>query len=115
MDPLSALAALSIILNLYLLWSHRNGFEAIRAALQVAKDQQILASFWKQVAQRFQALAASKEVLKAVLDGAEGITFEHPDPAVQADANRMMIDLRRLAQKLQLDEGLRTKDSRADI
>ena len=111
MDSLAVLASLSIVLNLYLLWSHRNGFGAIRAALQVAKDQQVLASFWKRVAQRYQSLIASKETLKAILDGEENVTFEHPDPAVQADANRMMTDLRRLAQKLHTAEGLRTKGS----
>jgi hypothetical protein len=111
MDSLAALAALSIILNGYLLWSHRNGFAAIRAALQVAKEQQDLASFWKQTAQRFQSLAASKEFIKAILDGEEGAFMEHPDPAVQADANKMMADLKRLAQKLQAAKGLRTKGS----
>lgn len=109
----TAALIISVLANAYLLRTMGQAWGAVRAGLDAAKRHEELSSFWKDVSLKFQSLVMAKETLKAILDGEENMAFEHPDPAQQGEANRMMADLRRLAQKLQTAEGLRTKGSDA--
>ena len=75
---------------------------------QVAQEYKSAASAWKQFAEKVRCLATATEGIKAILDG-EDIVLEHPDPVMQAEANRLMTDLKRLAQQLQTARVTRSK------
>lgn len=105
---------LSLVLNAYLARGQRAAFEAVAAALGAAQAYQELSSFWHRVAQRFQALAAAREGMDAILSGDADVALEHPDPAVQAEANKMMTDLLRLRQMLRQGRGAGAPGSSAD-
>ena len=111
---LLVLLVCSVVLNVVLVRVQKEALPTIRLALEAAKKRGELASFWHRVAQEFQSLAMAKEGVKAILEGVPGIVMEHPDPAVQTEANKMMADLGRLAQKLDTARGLETRGSGAD-
>ena len=78
--------------------------------LGMAMSYKKSASEWKRFAQQIHSLAMAKEGIHAVLDGID-MVMEHPDAAEQAEANRLMTDLKRLAEELSTARAIKTKGS----
>ena len=66
------------------------------------------AAAWEDFAHQMGDVVKSKEGLLAILDGVD-FMMEHPDPIEQRKANRLMVDLKRVAVELQQARALKGK------
>ena len=101
---------LSVMLNIFLVSMLKSGGNAMQDATKLLREAHQSVTYWKLLAQRFESLVHAKEYVKAVFKGID-VTAEHPDPAQQIEANKMIANLKRLADKVKLADSLKTKGS----
>lgn len=102
--------ALSLMVNAFLLGMLRTGAKTMQNATELIKGWHASSTYWKLLAMRFESLVHAKEITKMVFEGID-VVPEHPDPAEQAQANKMITNLKRLAEKVKLANSLQTKGS----
>jgi hypothetical protein len=107
---LLVMLGLSIFANAVLLAILKVGASTMQNATQLLKDANQSITYWKLLAQRFENLIFAEETIEAIMNDID-VTAEHPDPAEQAQANKMITNLKRLAEKVKLANGLKTKGS----
>ena len=101
----------SAFLNVVLLVVDARLANALQMTHEVIQKLQLSTTYWKHLAQQFQALVRSKETLKAAVDGLD-FTLEHPDPTEQAEGNRIVTDIKRIADQLHTARAAQVKGSR---
>jgi len=107
---LLVILGLSILANAGFLLLIKEGAKALQNATHLLKDANHSVTFWKLLAQRFENLIFAETTIDAIMNDID-VTAEHPDPAEQAQANKMIANLKRLAEKVKLADSLKTKGS----
>lgn len=107
------LVALLLLLNAAVLVLMGSALRVAKQALLQREGEAAKASAWRKTSHEILALLRARDTVEAMVETDLDWTAVHPDPADQAEANRMITELKGHVEMIRRARGVEVKGSKA--